>query len=522
MSDPLKFTDFFSPEIISVNGAISLIKTAIHEVYERVKMLEENEELRKCIERQAKWLGQTADELEKSKIENFPQSCSDCLQDFKDSISECSRVCAELKVAKNKVVKFCAVRCYKGKMESLEKSMEKAQQNLQFALIRALYQRGLELEKTVERGQQKAEAIAIHPNAGIFKGAGTRKSQPYAVSKPKVSVENDLIELEWTDTRNCVRDLKCYEVCYSDGHAKIWPCKPEEHKHSQKKATFTLALGPPKVCAGRQYTISVRAVNSRGPGEWSQQVIARFKIGPPNQPARPKVVVKSPTEVTVETSQLNEKDENGSPVHQCVVVYNDTNASEPSRLSLDIKHCNADTVLVPIKGLSPNTTYIFQVIMVNEAGESLPSGSCEVVTTEQIPGPPQELRASSKRTSSLLKIRWKEPRVNPHAVCRYQIQIRGHKQEKWYDLTAVDRKTFSVQARNLPSGQKFHFRACAIDSQGQRNEFSNVLETKTRRTIRLPVAKAALSPQTSDDEEESMHGDTDAVYQHSSPSTDIL
>ena len=68
MSDPLKFTDFFPPEIISVNGAISLIKTAIQEVYERVKMLEENEELRKCIERQAKWLGQTADELEKSKI----------------------------------------------------------------------------------------------------------------------------------------------------------------------------------------------------------------------------------------------------------------------------------------------------------------------------------------------------------------------------------------------------------------------------------------------------------------------
>lgn len=160
--------------------------------------------------------------------------------------------------------------------------------------------------------------------------------------------------------------------------------------------------------------------------------------------------------------------------------------------------------------------------MVNEAGESLPSGSCEVVTAEQIPGPPQELRASSKRTSSLLKIRWKEPRVNPHAVCRYQIQISGHKQGKWYDLTAVDRETFSVQARNLSSGQKFHFHVCAIDSQGQRNEFSNVLETKTRRTIRLPVAKAALSPQTSDDEEESMHGDTDAVYQHSSPSTDIL
>ena len=109
MSDPLKFTDLFSPEIISVNGAISLIKTAIQEVYERVKMLEENEELRKCIERQAKWLGQTADELEKSKIENFPQSCSDCLQDFKDSISECSRVCAELKVAKNKAIQMLSI-----------------------------------------------------------------------------------------------------------------------------------------------------------------------------------------------------------------------------------------------------------------------------------------------------------------------------------------------------------------------------------------------------------------------------
>lgn len=83
-----------------------------------------------------------------------------------------------------------------------------------------------------------------------------------------------------------------------------------------------------------------------------------------------------------------------------VVVYNDINSSESSRLSCDIKHRDRDTVKMRIRSLSLDTTYIFRIIMVNEVGESMPSDSCEAVTTPLKPGPPQELRVSSKRTIS--------------------------------------------------------------------------------------------------------------------------
>ena len=47
--------------------------------------------------------------------------------------------------------------------------------------------------------------------------------------------------------------------------------------------------------------------------------------------------------------------------------------------------------------------------------------------TKCIPGPPQALCVSSKRSDKSIKIRWKEPAVNPQAVIQYEAEIVGEK-----------------------------------------------------------------------------------------------
>ena len=135
--------------------------------------------------------------------------------------------------------------------------------------------------------------------------------------------------------------------------------------------------------------------------------------------------------------------------------------------------------------------------MVNNVGPSLPSESCETVTTQLIPGPPHDLRVSSKRRSSYLKIRWKEPIDNPHAVSKYQIEMRRvcKKEKPWKNLTTVGSEKFSAKVtEGLKSGEMYQFRVRTVNNKGQCGEFSNVLKAETRcgKAARIAAATGAF------------------------------
>ena len=481
--------------IIGPENIAKLAYYGVKEVYERTKVLSDNDELRKRIERRAGDLKQVADELSASEVESFPQSCVERLQDFEDSISACKRICAELK-DKNLFGKFTGAYSDRHHLDDLDKQLEKAQQSLHFALTRAIHVQNRELQECVQRGHERAEATTIHPSLGVYgPGEGARGRRPAEISAPKVAAIDDLLEVKWTDSVNSAKDIDNYEVRYDDEDEKVWLCKPAEHR--LERDTFALKLGYPKVHAGRQYTISVRAVNSHGPGKWSDETVARFMIGAPNKPRKPTLTVNSPTEVLVQVPRLEEKNENGSPVHECIVEYldvNDRNATDWNRLSCNVRPRtparNYDFVKLSIKQLIPDTTYKFRIRMVNEAGKGAPSDSKEVITTQLIPGPPQELRTSSKRLSKYIKIRWKEPKQNPQAVFQYhvQMQLAKSKATPWYDLTTIGKEKLSAKASDLSTSTDYRFRVRALNNKHEPGEFSEVLEAETRCGVLPKVA----------------------------------
>lgn len=241
-------------------------------------------------------------------------------------------------------------------------------------------------------------------------------------------------------------------------------------------------LGPPKVRPGNLYTVRVRCISDAGPGDWSEPTLFRFKSGPPNKPAKPTVTVQSPTEVLITVRRPSPKDENGSGVTRCKVEYTQKlggNDLTWSTLESNIKQRTSPDVKLTVRFLTPDTTYSFRIKMINDCGESIPSDPRDVVTTQLIPGPPQNLRISSKRTDKTIKVRWEEPAVNPQSANKYKVQMRKAKKKyEWTTYTTVYKK--SAKVKELKTDTKYQFRVQSINNKDEAGEWSNEVEAETR------------------------------------------
>ena len=480
--------------------ATDVVKVAwkvVKEIDERIQGLLENDDLRKRLEKRLKDLKQVANDLKSSDIEDLPESCAEYIQKLEDSLGTCERICGDLRSAAS-LGRFVRVHAHRSQLETLDNELEKAQKNLHFALTRAMFEQNRELKRCVREGNARVEATVIHPSVGVYMGAAKALTRPLPISKPNVVVKEDLMVIKWSDQQNSPADIERYEVRYDDELEKIVHDAPQklQSEDDTEQYTFALSLGYPKVLPGKLYPIQVRAVNKQGPGDWSERRVTRFKTGPPNKPSKPKVTIQSPTEVLVEVQRLRVDDENGSPVHQCAVEYisvTDTNASDWDRITCNISAKPAPVIKLSIKQLTPDTTYSFRVKMINEAGESTPSEAREIVTTQLIPGPPQELRASSMRLDKLIKIRWQEPEENPQAVSKYEVQIqRVGRVVKWDPVTTTEK--LSAKATNLGTDTKYAFRVRAINDKGQEGKFSDLLQAETRygKAARIAAATGAF------------------------------
>ena len=490
--------------ISSVTSVLKVGWTITREIYSRVQTLSENNEFRKRIERNLRELQNIADEITNSGVEKFPASCTSSLEQFQNSLDTCKRVCEAL-YNKGALGKFFNAKSHAQDLQTLEKELENARSSLQFALTRVLLAQNQSLRQSVEEGNARVEATVIHPSVGVYQGTSSsnKRDKPFAISKVDVSLndQRDLMIVKWSDELNSRESVERYEVRYDDENRMIVPGSPEELAAGDD-SEFALSLGPPKVNPGHIYTVQVRAVNSQGHSEWSEPGrVFRFKNGPPNKPKKPEVIVISPTEVLAMIKRLEEKDENGSPVNQCVVEYiaaEDSNSPVWQRLCCKIKQRrDNDVVKLAIKSLDPDSIYRFRVKMVNEVGESQPSDTCEVFTTQLVPGPPQAVRISSKRNDKTIKIRWKPPTLHPQAVEKYLVQMQKYSTKSpqdWNDLSTVNCNKLSATARSLETDTRYCFRVKAINNKNQQGDFSDVVEAETRygKVGRVAAATSAF------------------------------
>ncbi len=235
---------------------------------------------------------------------------------------------------------------------------------------------------------------------------------------------------------------------------------------------------------------------------WNEPTSTRFKCGPPSRPNKPRVVVEPATQVAHLTVKKSlEQMERGSEETWCEVQCMEVCESNENKHSWEsrmypLKNQSVDTVHVfSIDWLKQNNIYKVRVRMVNSCGISDTSETCEFNTRSLIPGTPQNVRLSSKRTSDCLKVCWDPPNHNPEGIHRYKVQYKRSRDSLWIMSGLTSSSKHSRRTSNLKSDTFYDFRVQALNCKSEESDWSDPVQGETRfgtLVVSLSTAGAAI------------------------------
>ena len=258
-----------------------------------------------------------------------------------------------------------------------------------------------------------------------------------------------------------------YELQYDEdpvGTKSIERCTTEYH------------IGSPYVEPGRIYTMKIRGINSGGQGQWSNSIVAQFAKPVPRQPPAPEVTIVSPTEAEITLKPPKKVCYNESPVTEWLVRYVEDGVGTEW---CDIYHTSEPQIkcnTLRLKTLEPDRLYYFKVVAKNAEGWSIPSRVVKKSTKfDLVPSKPTNLRISSKRTYSLIKIRWNS---SDSYVTHYEVRCRRKKDEE-YDQPIDAKNKLSYTFSDLRHKTRYVFQVQAYNHI-LNSGWSHEIEGKTR------------------------------------------
>ena len=475
-----------------VISAIRKIYEIVNEIEDRISLLSLTGEQETRILRHVNTLNLLLEDLKPLQTRrDLPESFNQALLDLVRQLERCRDICQPVRVNEGKSLfekgrSLLNVPDRNRLVGDLEKGLEGAVNNFTLILSAESLKAADDIQTHVTSQFTQITSIINNPDVGFFTSTSKISLKPpHKVEELAFEENGEFLDISWNDTKNKENSVLYYEMMYSDGKEEIYlPQIKSEDKF--------VRIGEPRVRPGKYYSFKIRAVNKGGHSEWSNEIRARFKKGVPERPTKPTIQVEGPNSVIVSMLQPTEDQGNGAPITSCIVEYaaNDGNATMWESLICSLKECLTaeNKIKVTIDKLNADTLYDFRVKFQNEVGCSPPSNSTTCQTHVPIPGIPEELRVSTKRTSSMIKIRWVPPSINPQTVDRYELQMRTKKGE-WHHV-AYSTKT-SAKATGLKQDKLYFFRVQALNRKDQSCGFTDTIEAETRFG---KAAKAALTP----------------------------
>uniref|UniRef100_A0A1X7VI34 Fibronectin type-III domain-containing protein n=1 Tax=Amphimedon queenslandica TaxID=400682 RepID=A0A1X7VI34_AMPQE len=332
-------------------------------------------------------------------------------------------------------------------------------------------------------------------NSGFYPASSDDSYQlelPSIVDEPHVDQEGPQLHIKVNDRRNNQEELNEYHI--SINHEK-WFYRLKRDKRSGKLCDYA-TLEPermnPPLKPGKSYSFQVRAVNAKGLGEWSESTDICLDTGILGKPDKP-VVASEPGTGDVKVKVAIPKTYTNHVTEVVCQHCDKENGGEWISEKLQIPG-NPDAYVhtVTLTKCSPYAHHRLHIIFINKFGESKPSDTVEVPPA--VPGAPTEVRRSSNYTSSMIKLRWEEPKLGEKFVDHYLIRYKRKKDLDQVDVyflaIKVQKNKFSARATNLKSDTDYIFLISGVNADGASGP-AVIIAADTRWK---KAAKAALSP----------------------------
>ena len=322
----------------------------------------------------------------------------------------------------------------------------------------------------------KLKTATESPDTGIYFTMDELKKPPFPPILSVKKTANRFI-LSWEPVDKTVTR---YDLCYND--------EPQEIKELDGGIS-EVAIGEPWVEPGKIYTMKIRGVNLGGKGEWSNSVVAQFDKPLPRRPSVPQIKFLHPTVATITVTSPEKFCSTESPVTQWLIEYvEDGHGSKWHEVYRDSEP-DKKYITFPLSELKRDQRYHFRVSAKNAEGLSKPSAMVSTSTKNVTPLMPTKFRISSKRTHSLIKIRWKPPENNQAYVTHYEVRKKAKKDVNYDDVLNAGNK-LSFTFKNLRHNKHYVFQVRACNNE-LRSGWCDEIEANTRMHKAI---KAAFTP----------------------------
>ena len=302
--------------------------------------------------------------------------------------------------------------------------------------------------------------------------------------------------MSWTGVAGARR----YELEYDQQNRKYYTFKvKQESQHCVNHECLlerTNIVFPNKF----SYSIRIRGVNGRGPGELSKCAVGKFTILP-SPPRKPLAILANSSNSVSLVMEKPPEEKGVEPVTRYVVEYHRLEETEHGKQEFAIKNLetltfkgrnaykidlkwNIDTTRMP--------TYHVKISLKNADGVSEVYQD-DIITGDISPSEPVKPADSGPvvyTNTRTIIIKWNEPETNAYVVDHYEVH--------WGKLKNIlkFRKTKNCYAvfRELESWQKYLFKVRAVSRTGMKTEFleiNAVTDSKAGKVAKAIGAGAA-------------------------------
>ncbi|XP_076992003.1 myomesin-1 isoform X3 [Tamandua tetradactyla] len=272
------------------------------------------------------------------------------------------------------------------------------------------------------------------------------------------------VVVSWEESKDAEELVGYYIESSVVGSGHWEPC----NNNPVKGARFTCH----GLTTGQNYIFRVRAVNAAGLSEYSQDseaIEVKAAVAAPSPPYDITCLESFRDSMVLGWKQPDKT--GGADITGYYVNYREVIDGVPGKWrEANIKAVSDQAY--KISNLKENMVYQFQVAAMNIAGLGVPSAASKPFKCEEwtiaVPGPPQNLKYSEVRKTSLV-LHWKPPAHSGRTpVTGYFVDMKeaGAKDDQWRGLNEAAIKNMYLKVHGLKEGASYVFRVRAVNQVG--------------------------------------------------------